>query len=111
MEKLNRGDKIYLDKENTVESAVNTFLDCRDGIVHMVEYHDTSGYGCRTRFFYCINAKHEYCALIRQVNIDNDKGWREESMFFDSDSFEFVESLINLDIKSLGNKYTLVRDY
>ncbi len=111
MDKLNRGDKIYLDKENIIESAVNTFLDCRDGIVHLVEYHDTSGYGCRTRFFYCINAKHESCALVRQVYIENIKEWREESMFFDSDSFEFIRKLISLETQSLGDYYTLVRDY
>ena len=111
MEKLKRGDKIYLDKNQEKESAVNTFLDCRDGIVEVYEYNDCSGYGSRTRLFYCQDTKHESAAIIRQVYINFNKEWVEETMFFDSDSFEFLKAIINGKEDVLGGKYLLVRDY
>lgn len=111
MEKLKRGDKIYLDKNQEKESAVNTFLDCRDGIVEVYEYNDSSGYGSKTRLFYCQDTKHESAAIIRQVYIDFNKEWVEETMFFDSDSFELLKAIINGDENHIYGKYTLVRDY
>lgn len=109
MEKLNRGDKIYLDKEETQESDVNIFLDCRDGIVEVYEYNDESGYGAKVRLFLCQDAKHEVVAIIRQTWNDSEKEWVEMSMFFDSDSFVFLKALINGD-KEKG-KYSLIRNY
>lgn len=111
MEKLNRGDKIYLDKDKTKESEINHFLNCRDGIVEVYEYNDSSGYGSETRMFLCRNTKHESVALIRQTYNSLDKEWVEESMHFDSDSFVYLEALINGKENELGGKYYLVRDY
>lgn len=111
MEKLYRGDKIYLDKDRTKESDVNRFLDCRDGIVEVYEYNDCSGYGSETRMFLCENTKHEIVALIRQTYDNLDKKWFETSMFFDSDSFEYLKALLSGKKDELGGKYTLVRDY
>jgi hypothetical protein len=111
MEKLNRGDKIYLDEKQEKESAVNSYLDCRDGIVKVYEYRDESGYGSKTRLFYCRNTKHESVSIIRQKYIDFNKEWVEETMSFDSDSFEFLKAIINGKENVLGGKYLLVRDY
>lgn len=111
MEKLKRGDKIYLDKNNEKESAVNTYLECRDGIVEVYEYNDSSGYGSKTRLFYCQNNKHESVSIIRQIYIEFNKEWVEETMSFDSDSFEFLRAIINGKEDVLGGKYLLVRDY
>jgi len=109
MEKLNRGDKIYLDKENTKESAINSYLACRDGVVEVYEYRDGSGYGSKTRLFLCRDTKHESISIIRQVWIGDE--WDEEEVNFDSDSFVFLEALMNNKQDELGGKYTLVRDY
>ena len=109
MEKLKRGDKIYLDSNNTKESLVNTYLECRDGIVEVYEYRDTSGYGSKTRLFLCRNTKHESVSIIRQIWID--KAWIEERLHFDSDSFEFLEAIIEGKTDADGGKYTMVRDY
>lgn len=111
MEKLHRGDKIYLDADQTKESEINPFLDCRDGIVEMYEYYDCSGYGLKTRVFVCENTKHESVALIRQVYSHASKEWVEESMHFDSDSFVYLKALLNRKKDELGGKYCLVRDY
>ena len=109
MEKLKRGDKIYLDTEKTKESAINTYLACRDGIVEVFEYSDSSGYGSETRLFLCENTKHEVTSIVRQTRID--KGWSEEEMTFDTDSFSFLKALIKNKKEELGGEYTLVRDY
>jgi hypothetical protein len=111
MEKLKRGDKIYLDKERTKESEINAYLGCRDGVVEVYEYRDTSGYGSTTRLFLCNNTKHESRALIRQTYNSLSKGWVEESMYFDSDSFVFLKAILNGKKDEHGGKYTLVRDY
>ncbi len=111
MKKLNRGDKIYLDTEKTKESSVNTYLGCRDGIVEVYEYIDTSGYGSKTRLFLCRNTKHECTSIIRQTwNIIVNQ-WLEEEMSFDSDSFEYLEAIINGRKDESGGTYTLIRDY
>jgi len=111
MEKLNRGDKIYLDKNNEEESFVNQYLNCRDGIVKVYEYNDCSGYGSKVRLFYCQNTKHESENIIRQTWNDISKSWIEEEMNFDSDSFKFLRAIINDKKDELGGKYSLVRDY
>ena len=111
MEKLKRGDKIYLDSNNTKESLVNTYLYCRDGIVEVYEYCDTSGYGSRTRLFLCSNTKHESVSIIRQTWNSIGDEWIEENMSFDRDSFEFLEAIIEGKTDAEGGKYTMVRDY
>jgi len=111
MEKLNRGDKIYLDTEKTEESSVNQYLDCRDGIVEVYEYNDYSGHGSKTRLFLCENTKHESLSIIRQTWNDFEKKWIEEDMGFDSDSFVFLRAIINGKKDEFGGKYCLVRDY
>ncbi len=111
MDKLNRGDKIYLDKECSKESGVNRYLDCRDGIVEAYEYVDGSGYGSRARLFLCDNAKHEYCSIVRQTMNNSTKEWEEEEMAFDSDSFKFLLAIVNGKKDELGGEYSLVRDY
>lgn len=108
MKKLKRNDKIYLDKENKVESYVNQYLSCRDGIVEVYEYRDSSGYGSMVRLFLCNNTKHEVLSIIRQTYSDLDDKWIEEEMSFDSDSFKFLEALIKGE---KGDGYSLVRDY
>ena len=110
MEQLKRGDKIYLDKEKLIESQVNQYLECRDGVVECYEYRDCSGYGSKTRLFLCRDTKHESVSLIRQTEVFN-KEWMEQTVDFDSDSFVFLESIINGKKDQLGGKYTLVRDY
>ena len=110
MQQLKRGDKIYLDKEKLIESQVNKYLECRDGVVECYEYRDCSGYGSKTRLFLCRDTKHESVSLIRQTEVFN-KEWMEQTVDFDSDSFVFLESIINGKKDQLGGKYTLVRDY
>lgn len=111
MKKLKRGDKIFLDKEETQESEVNHFLDCRDGIVEVYEYRNCSGYGEKTRLFLCENVKHETISIIRQSYYNFTDTWIEESMAFDSDSFEFLKALIHGDKEQLGGIYSVVRDF
>ena len=111
MKKLKRGDKIFLNKEKTKESEVNPYLDCRDGIVEVYEYYSDSGYGVATRLFLCDNTKHESKALIRQTYNSLNKEWIEESIYFDSDSFVFLEAILNGKKDKLGGTYSLVRDY
>lgn len=111
MEKLNRGDKIYLDEKEEKESLVNLYLGCRDGIVEVYEYIDNSGYGLKTRLFYCQDIKHESSSIIRQTYNEFYKEWMEESMIFDSDSFTFLRAIINGDKDASYGKYSLVRDY
>ena len=111
MEKLNRGDKIYLDQNQQKESFVNIYLDCRDGIVECYEYRDTSGYGSKTRLFLCRDTKHETTSLVRQTWNDISKEWIEEEMVFDRDSFDFLEALITGKKDVLGGEYSVVRDY
>lgn len=106
LEKLKRGDKIYLDKDNTIESEVNKYLECRDGIVEAYEYRDESGYGFPARIFMCQDSKHETVAIIRQTLYGN--GWEEEAIHFDNYSFAFLEALIG------GKKldgYVMVRNF
>ena len=110
MQQLKRGDKIYLDKEKLIESQVNKYLECRDGVVECYEYRDCSGYGSKTRLFLCRDTKHDSVSLIRQTEVFN-KEWMEQTVDFDSDSFVFLESIINGKKDQLGGKYTLVRDY
>lgn len=110
MAKLKRGDKIYLDNDEK-ESAVNPYLDCRDGIVECFEYVDSSGYGAVTRLFLCENTKHESISIIRQTLDSITKEWIEEQISFDSDSFVFLKALINGNNKVLDGNYCLVRDY
>ena len=111
MEKLNRGDKIFLDSENKKESFVNDYLECRDGIVEVYEYTDQSGYGSRTRLFLCKNTKHESVSIIRQIWSDYNKEWLEKYMVFDTDSFSFLEALVNGKKDEYCGTYSLVRDY
>jgi len=111
MDKLNRGDKIYLDKQEEKESAINTYLDCRDGTVEVYEYRDCSGYGSKTRLFFCGDKKHETVSIVRQTYNDISGEWIEEDMSFDSDSFLFLKAIINGKEDELGGKYSLVRNY
>jgi len=111
MDKLNRGDKIYLDKEKIKESTVNTYLGCRDGVVKVYEYNDYSGYGSKTRLFLCTNNKHEVKSIVRQTWSDITNEWIEEDMTFDTDSFAYLRALINDKKEESGGKYSLVRDY
>lgn len=110
MRKLNRGDKIYLDKENTIPSMVNSYTNCRDGIIHCYEYNDASGYGNKVRLFLCENTKHESMSIIRQAYLMKDN-WDEEVLTFDSDSFVFLKALISYNEEALGGIFTVVRDY
>ena len=111
MEQLKRGDKIYLDDSKTKESAVNHYLDCRDGIVEVYEYRDESGYGFKNRLFLCEDAKHEESSIIRQIYVDSIKTWVEEELSFDTDSFIFLKALLNGKHDERGGEYTLVRHY
>jgi hypothetical protein len=111
VEKLNRGNKIYLDPAEFKESGVNTYLACRDGIVEVYEYQDYSGYGSKVRLFLCNNTKHEVLSIIRQTWNEFINEWIEEEMIFDSDSFDFLEALIKGKKDELGGRYSLVRDY
>ena len=111
MEPLNRGDKIYLDEKQKVESWVNNYLACRDGIVEVYEYNDSSGYGSKTRLFYCQNTKSEVESIIRQIWEPTANVWMEEDLAFDSDSFKFLRALLSGKKDEGGGKYTLVRDY
>ena len=111
MKKLNKGDKIYLDKEQTKESRVNTFLKCRDGIVEVYEYSEDSGYGSEARIFLCEDAKLEAIAIIRQVWNEFSEKWIEDAIFFDSDSFDYLKGLITCNYEVMGGEYTEVRDY
>lgn len=111
MDKLKRGEKIFLDKEETEESAVNQYLDARDGIVEMYEYIDMSGYGSLTRLFLCEDCKHESLSLIRHVYISHGKQWIEEVLDFDSDSFKFLKALVDGKTDQSGGSYLEVRNF
>lgn len=111
-DKYQRGYKMYLDKEQTIESEANHYFDCRDGVIESVEYVDYGGnnpYGW-TRLMLCTNSKHEHMALIRQTEGSNGI-LKEEVMGFDSDSYKFLEALINGKTDVLGGKFELLRDY
>lgn len=110
MKKLNRGDRLYLDEEKTIKSDVNLFLACRDGIIEVYEYLDSSGYGSQTRIFLCEDTKHESIAIIRQTK-SIDKTWKEETMYFDTDSFKFLKGLIVENSTVSGGTYTVLRNY
>jgi len=110
--KYQRGYKMYLDKENTIESHANQYFDCRDGIIESVEYVDHGGnnpYGW-TRLMMCENTKHESCAIIRQTE-GMDGVLKEEVMYFDSDSFNFLKAIVNGKNEVLGGKFELLRTY
>lgn len=111
MEQLKRGDKIYLDNNKEMGSAVNSYLEARDGIVEVYEYRGDSGYGMKTRLFLCHNTKHEHISIIRQEYLESIREWTEEVMTFDTDSFSFLVGLITDNKNILGGEYTLVRDY
>ena len=111
LSKLNRGDKIFLDKDCKKESDVNQFLDCRDGVVEAYEYNDSAGYGAKTRLFYCQNHKHEQISIVRQIYNEIGKEWKEEIMHFDTASFEFLKGIIEGNEDVPGGKYLLVRHY
>ena len=104
-------NNLVLDSENKKESFVNDYLECRDGIVEVYEYTDQSGYGSRTRLFLCKNTKHESVSIIRQIWSDYNKEWLEEYMVFDTDSFLFLEALVNGKKDEYCGTYSLVRDY
>ena len=108
--KLGKGQKIYLDKANTVESELNYMLERRGETIEVYEYRDTSGYGSITRLFLCRNHKYEGVTIVRQVYINHKKEWIEESMGFDSDSFEYLEALLNGKTDAIGGEYTLLKD-
>lgn len=108
---MQRGDKIFLDAEKTVESAVNGFLAARDGVVEVMEYIDGCGYGNPVRLFICRNSKYETVAIIRQVRNSIDKVWMEEVMVFETNEFEVLKALINRSATPLGVDYFKVRDY
>lgn len=97
METLKRGGKIFLDKDETKESAVNHYLSCRDGIVEVVEYISEGGDGNEARIFLCENTKHESLAVIKQDFSPMDMVWKEVAMYFDSESFKFFKTLITRD--------------
>lgn len=110
--KYERGHKMYLNKEQTIESHANIYFDCRDGVINSVEYVDNGGhnpYGW-TRLMLCTNNKHEHCSIIRQTK-GMDGNLIEEILDFDSDSFPFLEALINSKEDVLGGKFELLRDY
>lgn len=111
IETIKRGDKIYLDKEGLEESAVNHFLECRDGIVDVYEYREPGPFGRDVRLFLCQDSKHESVSIIRQTYDTESEKWDEEGLSFDTDSFEYLMGLLNGDKNVKYGKYTLIRDY
>jgi hypothetical protein len=98
-----RGElKIYLDKEQTKESVINHYSNCRDGVIERVEYRDCSGYGTSTELYLCSNTKHEVISIVRHIKTDDEI--YEDEMTFDSDSFKYLEKL-------LSGKGETLRDY
>lgn len=93
-------NKIYL--HDGTESAVNSYLTCRDGLVYKKEYYSDGGYGNRTVLFTCFNTKHESVSIIRQTYIRGEI--HEDVMDFYSDDYEFLVELV----KGQGE---VVRDY
>lgn len=81
------------------ESALNTFIECRDGIIYKRSYRDCSGYGSPTDAYYCRDTKHESVALIIHTRSEYDKEKKiyEKCMFFDSDSWEEIQKLLKSD--------------
>tara|TARA_R110000851_G_C12977736_1_gene556036 strand:- start:277 stop:609 length:333 start_codon:yes stop_codon:yes gene_type:complete len=110
MKRLKKGDKIYLDLEETKESEVNHFLSCRYGTVEVYEYRNSSGYGCKERVFLCHDNKSDSVAIIKQVYISERKEWTEESMHFEDDTFVFVKALMVGKTDEFTGAYSLVRD-
>lgn len=82
------------------ESALNLYINCRDGIIYKRTYRQDSGYGSKVDAYFCEDTKHESVALIlhhyEYMNESNGK-IREESMHFDSDSWREIEKLLKLD--------------
>lgn len=94
---------MYKRREFKIEdSAVNSYSDARDGIITRIKYRDMSGYGSETELYLCENTKHESLAIVKRVKCLGK--WVEESMHFDSDSFEYLQDLL----KGGGE---IIRDY
>lgn len=110
MEKLKRGDRIYLDNKTLRTSKVNSYLNCVGAVVEVYEYNDCSGHGDAVRLFLCTSTKHEVVSIIRQTFDTSNKYWEEEEIAFDSDSLVFLKALLNQKHNELGGIYTSVRD-
>ena len=91
---IKRGEKKLFLQDGT-ESLLNSYIDCRDGSIDMVEFIDCSGYGTNIKAYLCSNSKHETKALIiHYLNDDREETIsREDCIGFDSDSWEYIEKL------------------
>jgi len=81
--------QVHLYNEDGSESKINHYLDCRDGIVSVVKFRTDSGYGSPVEAYLCENTKHEEVSLIIR------DGKYESSIDFDTDSWKYIEDLIN----------------
>ena len=111
MDTLKRGDKLYLNEQHTKESCINDYIAARDAIVEVYEYTDSSGYGSKARIFLCVNTKHDTTSIVRQTWSQLTREWQEEAMEFDTDSFIFLEALIESNRQAGGAVYSLLRTY
>jgi len=109
MKKMNRGDKIYLNKSTKKDSLVSHYLEVRDGIVEAYEYVSSSGYGSESILFLCTDYKSETGAIIRHTYNGLKKEWIEDYMTFDIDEMSFIRALLNGEREQMYGKYTLVR--
>lgn len=71
------------------ESKINHYLDCRDGIVSVVKFRTDSGYGSPVEAYLCEDTKYEVVSLVVRG------GKHEYTMDFDTDSWKYIEELIN----------------
>jgi len=107
---FSKNGKIYLDENQKIESEVNLFLNYDKGMVEFFEYREDSGYGNFAKIFFCEDTKAEVTAIIRQSYNPIFKRWYETSMFFDSDSFEYLKNLIKGEEASIGGERTILKD-
>lgn len=110
MDKMYRGDKLYLDKEQKKESCINRYLECRDGIINVFEY-ETICYQ-KERLFYCEDSKHDSICIVRHTYSDTEKEWIEECIDFSSDDFKFLKALVTGEPSQYNcEPYFTIRDF
>lgn len=103
------GDIIYLDKEKTIKSEVNIYLQWRDYVVDVYEYVNCSGYGNPSRLFLCKDLKYDSAVIISQEYINGK--WNEFSFSFGDDEFELLCALIDGNFTHPYGKHLRIKDF
>lgn len=98
-----RSDVVYLDKD-TIAHELQSYMDCRDGVVLEYGFYDDSGYGTEHKAYYCTNSKSESSSLI--IYHRTDKKWMlMHNICFDNDSWDIIKDLLNSDCTKVIRNY------